>query len=187
MVREKTYTIIEICKSQDLIDESGNLVGQHLNKVGAMAVELTRPDIYKFILEQQVTNGLGYLPVREAVDEIHEDSEIGLLRHLSNMDYVQEARSNIYGHLVREDLLVKLINTDYTLNELAEGLHKVVIPLIDKVFMKLNSQAESYSNQIRKLQDKLDNIYSTASQPKGRSKINKEGWFRRTLGKYLGK
>ena len=51
-------------------------------------LEITIP----WAVEEEITDGLGYKPVREVMDEKHKDNEMGLMRHLANMDYVELAR-----------------------------------------------------------------------------------------------
>lgn len=51
------------------------------------SLELLSPALTNYALESEITNGLGYMPVRKSMQESKVHSQEGLQAHLANMDY----------------------------------------------------------------------------------------------------
>ena len=51
-------------------------------------LEIKDPKLFAYCLESDITNELGYTSIRESMEEEHEDTHEGLLRHLANMEYI---------------------------------------------------------------------------------------------------
>lgn len=88
------------------------------------------PSIYQFSWELMVTNGLGYIPVREKMEEREVTDEVGLIRHLGNMDYTVLLGEYLLERDVLGEVGSELINLEREYNNgincLINNIHNLV-------------------------------------------------------------
>ena len=96
-------------------------------------------DSFLFQLEQAVTSGLGYEPVREVFKEGGIDTNEGLMRHLGNMDLLTAKRQTANGYLNAKVLAQATIYLEDRFIDFRDD-YDSVIDIIDCVLQRFGKE-----------------------------------------------
>ncbi|MFA7708389.1 MAG: hypothetical protein WCX73_05555 [Candidatus Pacearchaeota archaeon] len=125
---------------------------------------LKNPRLFDYVSEQEITNGLGYLPVRKAMHETKSNTWIGLKTHLQHMQVMTNFRKTHY-----ESLLMKEFGSAFLSTE--------------KMYNDFNNLVKDSLVEIKHSVDMIHKKMEIQPTPTNNSKKNEEPLYKRVLHK----
>lgn len=145
-------------------------------------LKLRNPKLFALCLEYEITNGLGYDPVRKTMKESKSHSQTGLIRHLGNMDYVNLAFDYQIEYLRSKEHFIAFLGFEDAYLDLMKKYNN----LLNNVTIFNNRVAENLSKIIDSTPYilKQDILLKKISETSPASKSN--GFFKKTFKFVLG-
>lgn len=119
-------------------------------------LRLKNPRIFPYIFETEITNGLGYRPVRKSMRESKSHTPQGLMRHLGNMDHYALFRDNVIQRVFAAEHLRALVDLeeeylryDTRVNEELKNLLEDVKEAIHNSFEEIRKEYSSKSDSVK--------------------------------------
>lgn len=125
------------------------LIGHNPGGVSERRVlEMRNPGFYPFALEHEVTNGLGFNPIRKInlAKQKQVDTQLDLTRHLADMELMVKERNEVYSRAVITELFEKFVATDKS------------IPTIMKLCREIGDNYKKLADRYFELRDMYNEV-----------------------------